>query len=522
MESRPLRARVGLNAMRDGPADEEAGVRAGRDQTPLPPAEDWSSLGATRVVQGAIEAGNTEVKADTALPAPAPGVLAENAALGDYRLLKRLGEGAMGEVWKAHQISFNREVALKILFPHIAGIPKLVERLGREAKVMFELDHPNIIQGYGWDFVAGRPYVAMEYVDGESLQKWLGRTGTLSVGDAVQIALTCARALDYAHGRGLVHRDIKPDNVLITRKGQIKVADLGMVKKLDDEEMALTQTGHAVGTPWYMPLEQARNAKETDRRCDIYALGCMLYCLITGQPPFTGRTLVEVIEAKEKGTFPPARKSNADVPERLDLILLKMTAKLPGHRYQTCAEAIKDLESLKLASGKLSFLSGAPAVRPPVKPAQSTMAGSISPPGSDDKKTTEIWYLRYRNHEGQVQVRKLTRDQVMMLAAAPNFDPTAKISRDPKEGFRALGTYREFEHIVLGRLSKTAADETTVRYRNLYKKIEEQDRKRERTTQKTGSNFSYWSGIFFRVGGICAGVGLLAFLLWYFANGLGK
>ncbi len=112
----------------------------------------------------------------------------------------------------------------------------------------------------------------------------------------------------------MVHRDIKPDNVLIDRTGVVKVADLGMVKTLD-EDMALTQTGHAVGTPWYMPLEQAKNAKDTDGRCDIYALGCMLYCLLTGNPPFTGRTLVEVIQAKEVGTFAPARSSNPDVPE---------------------------------------------------------------------------------------------------------------------------------------------------------------------------------------------------------------
>src|SRR5205807_2380911 len=107
--------------------------------------------------------------------------------------------------------------------------------------------------------------LAMEYIDGESLQKWLGRTGPLDVGDALHIVLACAGALEYAHAHGLVHRDIKPDNILITRKGEIKVADLGMVKTLDDD-MSLTQTGHAVGTPWYMPLEQARNAKVTDGR----------------------------------------------------------------------------------------------------------------------------------------------------------------------------------------------------------------------------------------------------------------
>src|ERR1043166_4727140 len=114
--------------------------------------------------------------------------------------------------------------------------------------------------------------------------------------------------------------------------------------KIGDEEMSLTQTGHAVGTPWYMPLEQARNAKEIDGRSDIYALGCTLYAFITGHPPFTGRTIVDVIQAKEMGTFPSARQTNKAVPERLDLIIAKMVAKQPKHRYQTCEDVIKDLE----------------------------------------------------------------------------------------------------------------------------------------------------------------------------------
>ena len=128
--------------------------------------------------------------------------------------------------------------------------------------------------------------------------------------------------------------------------------------RIDNEEMSLTQTGHAVGTPWFMPLEQARNAKEIDGRSDIYALGCTLYAFLTGRPPFMGRTIVDVIQAKEVGTFTPARQANSDVPERLDLILAKMTAKHPKNRYQTCEEVIKDIESLGLASEALTFLIG--------------------------------------------------------------------------------------------------------------------------------------------------------------------
>src|SRR5205823_2150106 len=234
----------------------------------------------------------------------------------------------------------------------------------REGLVLGKLEHPNIVEAYAVDTADGRPYVAMEFVDGDNLQQWLGRLGRFTVGDALAITLECARALAYAHQEGMIHRDIKPDNVLIDRRGSVKVADLGMVKALD-EDMHLTQTGHAVGTPWYMPLEQARMAKEADGRCDIYALGCLLYCLLTGNPPFNGRTIVEVIEAKEAGTFPPARSVNPEVPERLDLIIAKMTAKLPRYRHQTCTQLVKDLENLGLASPTLSFLDDSGIQRKP-------------------------------------------------------------------------------------------------------------------------------------------------------------
>ena len=228
-----------------------------------------------------------------------PALGEKGLVLDDFRLVSQIGEGAMGVVYRGRQISLDRDVAVKVLFKHVARNQKLVDRFRREALVSGRLDHPNIVQGYGVGEDKGWHYFAMEFIDGESLQQWQGRLGKLSIGDALYITLACAHALQYAHASGVVHRDIKPANILINRQGQVKIADLGMVKEFD-EEMSLTQTGHGVGTPWYMPLEQARNAKDTDARSDIYALGCMLYCLLTGQPPFSGHTLVEVIEAKSK------------------------------------------------------------------------------------------------------------------------------------------------------------------------------------------------------------------------------
>jgi serine/threonine-protein kinase len=267
-----------------------------------------------------------------------------------------------------------------------------------------------------------------------------------------------------------------------------------MVKQLD-EELTLTQTGHAVGTPWYMPLEQARNSKDVDARCDIYALGCVLYALLTGQPPFAGNTLVDVIQAKEVGTFRPARQANREVPERLDLILAKMTAKQPRHRYPNCAELIRDLEGLGLAGGALSFVGGGQPARAaaPPRPAGAAVTSSRPTP-MPATAPPDVWYVRYRKPGGQAVQRRLTTAQVLELIQGEHFDPATRASRTANDGYRALATYREFEPVVLGRAAKSGADRQTSRYRKLYKQIEEEDqRKRAQAERPTAGR--YWLGI---------------------------
>jgi serine/threonine-protein kinase len=446
--------------------------------TPIPQERDsgaeYRAMGRTRVLADGERADGPQRPATEKVV----------SVLGDFELVKKLGEGAMGEVWKAHQISFDRYVALKVLFPHVAKNVKLVERLRREGLVLGKLEHPNIVEAYAMDKAEGRHYVAMEYVDGDNLQQWLARLGRFPVADAVAITLVCARALEYAHREGMIHRDIKPDNVLIDRRGTVKVADLGMVKTAG-EDMELTQTGHAVGTPWYMPLEQARMAKEADGRCDIYALGCMLYCLLTGNPPFNGPTIVEVIEAKEIGTFPPARSVNPEVPERLDLIIAKMTAKMPRYRYQNCTELIKDLEGLGLASSKLGFLENKAAAPAAPSPALPKPAASADPASED-------WYVRVTLGSGEVGVRKLTFGQLRKMIEEGTVDPAAQASRRPKEGFRSLATFKEFQGTAFVKQSKKAADQQTAKYRSLYKKIEEKERLRDEEEKRHDSSPAYF------------------------------
>ncbi|HLQ43727.1 MAG TPA: serine/threonine-protein kinase, partial [Planctomycetaceae bacterium] len=295
--------------------------------------------------------------------------------LGDFELQKKLGQGGMGEVFLARQISLDRPVALKLLSKEMAKKPGFVERFIREAKSMAKLDHPNAVKAYAADSTSGQHFVAIEFIDGPSMQKWMDELGKLSVGDAVHIVLRCADALRVAHGYNMIHRDIKPDNILVTKKGIIKVADFGLAKVIDDEDMSMTQTGTGLGTPLYMAPEQARDAKSADCRTDIYALGITLYYFVTGKLPFGGDTVVKLIMAKEAGKYDNARKFNREIPEKLDLIIDKMIQKDKNYRYANCDELIKDLDALGLEHQSLSFISGGDAMG-----AKRTVAGGATQP----------------------------------------------------------------------------------------------------------------------------------------------
>lgn len=404
--------------------------------------------------------------------------------LNDFRIIRKIGEGAMGAVFKARQLSTSRRVAVKVIFPHLARNTKVIERFYREARTMGLLEHQNIVQAYGVGEENGYHYFVMEYVNGRSVQSWLLELGQLSVGDALHITLACARALDHAHRLELVHRDIKPDNILITRSGEVKLTDFGMVK-LGLEDVSLTQTGHAVGTPTFMPLEQARNSKDSDGRSDIYALGCTLYCMLTGQPPFRGPTLVEMIQAKEIGSFAPARRSNPGVSDRLDLMIYKMTAKSIAARYQTCTELIHDLQSLRQSNRSLSFVL--PNVNAPVDaatPLPETAPGRENKDEAAPKgRGRDHWYLRYRTRAGELVTEDTTTAEILKRIEDELFDLTAKASHELDDGYQFLVSIREFRPALLSRVTKIGADRKTSGYRNAFRQIDQADRKRRSERQ---------------------------------------
>src|SRR6266542_3518113 len=256
----------------------------------------------------------------------------------------------MSAVYLAYHEELGKQVALKVLADSLASNQRYVDRFYREDKSGQLLNHPNVVRsfGAGQDPATNKHYLVLEFIDGTTAHALLDRYGRLSVGDAVHIALDVARALEHAHSRNVIHRDIKPDNILITRSGVSKLADLGLAKRTD-EASHLTATRQGFGTSYYMPYEQAVNAKHADGRSDIYALGATLYHLVTGEVPFRGDNHLEILDKKNLGFFAPASSVNPEVPRTLDQILERMLARDPQDRYQTASELIVDLERANLA-----------------------------------------------------------------------------------------------------------------------------------------------------------------------------
>lgn len=251
----------------------------------------------------------------------------------------------MGAVYRARRISSPRDAAVKVLSKSLAGQPDFVQRFLREARLMAGLRHVNVLRCFAAGESHGYHYLAMEYAGGGSVGSWLSRLGRFDLPDAAYVIASAARGLGYAHGRHLVHRDVKPDNLLFTSRGVVKVADLGLARS-SEEDSGLTRTGIGIGTPLYASPEQARDAKHADARSDLYALGGVMYHLIAGRPPFEATNFVEMIVAKERGDFPPLRRQRPGLPERVERITSRLLARLPEQRYASCEELLKDLAQL--------------------------------------------------------------------------------------------------------------------------------------------------------------------------------
>ena len=264
--------------------------------------------------------------------------------LGDFELLSKLGQGAMGAVYLARQIQLDRKVAIKILPPELAQDQEFLERFRREARAAARLNNPHIVLAYDVGVVAGYHYIAMEYVDGLDLEQRLQTQakGKFPPQEVLKIARHMGRALEAASAGGIVHRDIKPANILHHSDGTYKLTDLGLAAR-NREDHKVTQKGSAVGTPFYISPEQARGEQSVDVRSDIYSLGATLYHLATGRLPYPGDNAVVVMTMHLTEVLVPPDEIDPAVPKPLSRLIVKMMAKSPVDRHQSARELLEDI-----------------------------------------------------------------------------------------------------------------------------------------------------------------------------------
>jgi eukaryotic-like serine/threonine-protein kinase len=292
--------------------------------------------------------------------------------LGRYEVGRLLGAGGMAEVFEGRDRLLARRVAIKVLQAQFVRDPSFLIRFKREAQAAASLSHPNIVGVYDTGTENGTHFIVMEFVDGRTLKEVIRAEGPLYPERAAEICGDVCSALVAAHARGLIHRDIKPGNVMLTPDGKVKVMDFGIARATTSE--TITQTAAVVGTAQYISPEQAQG-QTVDYRSDLYSLGCCLYEMLTGTVPFTGATPVAIAYRHVREDPTPPRQLNPDVPAPLEAICLKAMAKLPDNRYQTAAEMQDDLER---------FRNGQPVLATPLlDPAATTQAIPRGDGGAD-------------------------------------------------------------------------------------------------------------------------------------------
>ncbi len=344
-------------------------------------------------------------------------------SVGNYDLLEKIAEGGMGGVYKARHRLSGELVAIKVMPTHMANNAVLLRRFEQEFRAASKLDHPNIVRALEYGESGSGPFLVMELVDGESLGSKLEREGTMSVTEAIRLISQVAQGLHRAHKEGMVHRDVKPDNILIGNDGVAKLADLGLVKEVE-ADLNLTRTGRGLGTPHFMAPEQFRNAKNADIRCDIYSLGATLYQMITGELPFRSNGPLDAWMKKINNELTPPRKIVKDIPERVEWAILRAMSADPDRRPMSCREFVEDL-------------TGHSTRRLP-----TTGSGG---------EAQDLWYLVYRDEEGNTHTVKGTTGAIRrslkegLLGDASN----VRAARKKSGPFELLSTYPEFRDLLI-------------------------------------------------------------------------
>jgi serine/threonine protein kinase len=341
--------------------------------------------------------------------------------LGDYELLEKIAEGGMGAVYKARRRGSVELAAVKVLPVHLAKNVVLLKRFEQEYNAASTLNHPNIVRALHFGQEGDSRYLVMEFVEGESLGKRLERDRPLPEAEAIRIIAQVASGLQKAHKAGLVHRDVKPDNILLTRNGVAKLADLGLVKEVDND-LNLTRTGRGLGTPHYMAPEQFRDAKHVDARSDVYSLAATLYVMVTGEVPFKSLGPIEAWTRKVENKLPAPREIVPALSERVDWAIRRAMRGEPTQRPASCSEFVEDLTGH--------------STKPII---------AAAPTGQ------EVWYLRFKDdngvsHTAQESLMSVRRALKQGLLSNAN---DVRASRNPNGPFEFLRRLPEFRDLLL-------------------------------------------------------------------------
>ena len=264
-----------------------------------------------------------------------------------YKVLGKLGAGAMATVFKAKQLSLDRIVAIKVLPRKFTSNPQFIERFYAEGRAAAQLNHPNIVQAYDVGKAGEYHYFVMEFVDGTTVYDEIAKHKRFAEKDAIDLTLQVAEALQHAHERGLIHRDVKPKNIMLTKEGVAKLADMGLARAISDREAAEAEQGKAFGTPYYISPEQIRGELNIGPQADIYSLGATLYHMVTGSVPFDGKNPSSVMHKHLKAELVPPDHVNPKLSSGISEIIEMMMAKDPANRYQSCADLIEDLRLVR-------------------------------------------------------------------------------------------------------------------------------------------------------------------------------
>ena len=360
--------------------------------------------------------------------------------IGNYELIEKIAEGGMGAVYKGRHRTSGQIVAIKIVPPDTAKNQILLKRFEMEFRAASVLNHPNIVKALDYNGI-GTPFLVMEFVDGESLGQRVERVGAIPEREAIKIIAQVCDGLHKAHKQSLIHRDVKPDNILVTLDGVAKLTDLGLVKDVD-AELNLTRTGRGLGTPHFMSPEQFRNAKNADVKCDIYSLGATLYMMVTGEVPFAKTNPLDCWMKKVKNDFPAPRKVNPALSERIDWAIRRSMSADPNQRPATCREFVEDL------TGSAAAIHGPPSTAiPKVEQGSSTE----STPHPTDTIEDSLWYMVYRGPNGQQHTVKglTTNIRENLRRGALGDTGTIMMSKAKTGPFTPLKNITEFRDLLV-------------------------------------------------------------------------